>query len=515
MTQSYTINSIKSILTTVLLISIMLECAIYPSWENAFGCFAEFYGWFLINRTVLKYEYLKRYLIPVIMLFFYGIYFFVLPIPVTMIEGKPLTFRFAVPWLTFFNLILNATTIVLAFHFCRKIYHEGWLTNIWKRLGYFAPPTSSQIWALGVLGLLALLWGLSYQGSERMRPENLGAWGQFLNVLRQFAYAPVALLFVKYYCRHCANISKRIVYLYIAFFCLLAIATTRRAMLIDMTVSIAVMFLFVSLIENRRLFSPKKIIYLVIGFYLLSGPVADLALSMIINRSTSYSGSASSTFSNVIELYSDKEKLHRAFQMGTFSNSDNSGDNYSAWSEYYIDNIFFDRFCNLRTQDITLDYATKLGYGSERMKEYAANFVLFQVPTPILRAFGYHGNKFENNYTPGDLLSTDALKLNYQYGGFRVAGDSAVGLAWMGYGYYVFAFFIYVLLFYFMCSLVSNKEKFIVPVPVIMAMTTYMTYFNNSTGIFRTLSLLLRSGWQNIIIYCFLMWVIRLFLKGK
>jgi hypothetical protein len=98
---------------------------------------------------------------------------------------------------------------------------------------------------------------------------------------------------------------------------------------------------------------------------------------MIVNRSSIYTSSSSSTFSNVMELYLDKERLHTLYQLGSFSNSDNEGDNFNQWSEYYIDNIFLDRFCNLRTQDITLDYAQKLGYGSYRMKQYASNFMLF------------------------------------------------------------------------------------------------------------------------------------------
>ena len=147
------------------------------------------------------------------------------------------------------------------------------------------------------------------------------------------------------------------------------------------------------------------------------------------------------------------------------------------------------------------------------MGKYADNFFTFLIPTPILNIFGYTRNKFENNYTPGDLLSTDALGLRNQYMGFRVSGDSAVGLSWMGYGYYLFAFPIYVLLFYFLASLVLTKKLFIVPIPVIMAMTFYMAYFNNATGIFRTLTLLLRSGWQNIIIYCLIMWGIRKFIR--
>ena len=134
-TQHNSLRIIKRATSIVLLICIAFECVFFPSMENAFGCIAELYGWLLISKTVLKKEYLYKYFIPFITLFCYAYFFFVLPIVVTLIEGKPITFRFAVPYITFFNLMLNATTIVLAFHVCRYIYREGWLSRLWEKIG--------------------------------------------------------------------------------------------------------------------------------------------------------------------------------------------------------------------------------------------------------------------------------------------------------------------------------------------------------------------------------------------
>ena len=86
---------------------------------------------------------------------------------------------------------------------------------------------------------------------------------------------------------------------------------------------------------------------------------------------------------------------------------------------------------------------------------------------------------------------------------------------WMGYSYYIFAFFIYVLVFYFFSSLVSTKLQFIIPIPIIIALLKYMTYFNNSTGIFKSLNLILRNGMQDILLYVILFGVIRLIIRQK
>ena len=346
-----------------------------------------------------------------------------------------------------------------------------------------------------------------------MEAENKGAFGQMMSQITTFAILPIAMLFPKYYGRKNNDIPRTSLILYFSFIVFLAIVTTKRTLMFTGIVSWGLMTFLVVLLENKRLFKAKTNILIILGLYLATGPVADMATAMILNRQSAYSSKAGETLSNIWELYSDKEKLHTAYNMASLSNSDNGGDNFYAWSEYYVDNILLDRICNLRTQDLTLDYATKLGYDNPKMHKYAENFFMFQIPTPILDIFGYKTNKFENNYTPGDLLSTEGLGLKNMYKGFRVAGDSGVGLYWMGYSYYIFAFFIYVLVFYFFSSLVSTRIQFIIPIPIIIALVKYMTYFNNSTGIFRSLNLILRNGIQDILLYVILFGVIRLIIR--
>ena len=60
---------------------------------------------------------------------------------------------------------------------------------------------------------------------------------------------------------------------------------------------------------------------------------------------------------------------------------------------------------------MTIAYAHKLGFDNPIMHEYMANQILFVLPTPILNALGIHINKFELQYTPGDLLSMESLNI--------------------------------------------------------------------------------------------------------
>lgn len=508
-----TLETIKKIATRFLLISVLSECIFFPSPENIFGCIALIYGWLLISKTVLKRKYMQMHFIPFVAIFFYGLYFFVLPIAATFLEGKPVTFRFQVPYITFFNLMINVTVIVLAFRVCHRIYHEGWLTRLWQKFGYFKVPTDRQIWILGGIGLIALIYHVTILGTDLMEAENKGVFGQIIAYLQNFVFTPVVLFFPKYYGRLNNKIPRQKLILYFSIVVILGAITTRRSIILNAAIVAVTFYFLIALYENRVIFTTKTGILFAISLYLLTGPIADLSLAMILSRQMVKSDNTDKVMENVWKLYSDKELLHTTKNMTTLSNSDNKGDNFSQWSEYYIDNIFLDRFCNLRTQDITLDYATKLGYNNPVMHKYAANQLLFQVPTPVLRIFGYTGNKFDYNYQPGDVLSTEALGLREQYKGLRVAGTTGIGLYWMGYPYYIFAFFIYIIVFYFLSSLTHIQTFLILPIPVICGLFDYVKYFNNGIGIFRSINLLIRNGWQEILIYCLLMWLIRKFVK--
>ena len=252
-----TLRIIKKAITIYMLFCIVIECIAFPALENLFGCVVLLYGWLFISRTVLKVDFLYHYFIPFVAIFFYGICFFALPLGVTLIEGKPITFRFNVPYITFFNLMLNVTTIVLAFHTCRRIYKEGWLLGIWKKLGYFKVPTEAQIWAMAGAGIFALLYNITIQGTDMMDAENKGAWGQIMNQMTKFAILPIAMLFPKYYGRKNTAIPRTSLIVYFSFIIFLAIVTTKRTLMFTGIVSWGLMAFLVVLLENKKLFKTK------------------------------------------------------------------------------------------------------------------------------------------------------------------------------------------------------------------------------------------------------------------
>jgi len=505
-------------ISVFMLVSLVLfsffEVIFFPQAENVYGCFVFFVGWIFLYTFVLRVKGIKRNkcLLPYLAMLGLGVTFFWLPLIATLLEGKPLTFRFQNPYLTFNNQLINLVMLILAYRLCLLTYkRNNWLQRLWKKIGYFTPPTDNQMWAMGWIGALAFLFLLSVQGSDDGKAENLGVLGHLCGVLKTFITFPFLLLFKKEYGGNDEKQKTR--FFLVAFFILnviLGLATGKRTTILGPVMTLAMCYLVPVFTENKRVFTVRNTIILLGALYLITGPVANMAMAMALGRDNSGQSDSSTTFNNIMRIYQDKELLHSLYQM-TISDRDNLGDNMYGWSEYYVDNVLLDRFCNLRVCDATLFYAKKLGFDNPKMHEYMANQVLFLLPTPVLHMLNIRVNKFQLQYTPGDLLSTEVLKLKNQYHGYRVAGATGIGLYLWGYKYYIIAFFLYYALFYFLSSkvLVTSAGSVIIPVVEIIVLFRTFLLFNNDIGIVRVVSTLLRTGWQAIVVYCLVFFVVR------
>ena len=510
--KSYNVNIISRFVIIALVLMTIIEAVAHPAFENVYGCLTFIVAWLSLSKLVMVQKDINKCFLPFMSLFGLGVCFYFLPLAVTLVEGKPLTFRFSCPYETFNFQLLNLLMLILAYRVCLRIYSPNNIVNhIWDKIGFFYAPTDNQIWALGIIGVFSQLFQLSVMGTDDADAENLGVLGQVLDVIKVFASFPVMLLFKHLY--NSTEPYKRGQKLKIVFYLILisglALATGKRTAIFSAFVTMAMCFIVPIFSENKKIFNTKTFIYFMLGAYLVTGPVADLAAAMALGRDNQENTSSSKTFNNIISLYQDKETLHTLYQ-AFLTVTDNGGDNLSGWSEYYVDNIMLDRFCNLRVCDMTIDYAQKLGFDNPTMHEYMQNQVLFLLPTPILNAIGVHINKFESQYTPGDLLSMESLKIG-RYHGYRVAGDVGIGLYLWGYAYFIFAFIIFVVFFFYLSSLTrfSPMGFLILPIPVLAGLFRYFLQFNNGTGIVGIVSIVLRTGWQAVVLYCLIMFVIK------
>lgn len=498
----------------ILLISCAIEVMLYPQEENILGCLVLVYGQILISKFVATLYNFRKYPLATLPVSFYGFFYYFLALPITLIEGKPLTFNFQVPFLMWGNHIISITVIVIAFLISKHLYKNTNLLNIiWRKVGYFTVPQEASIWALGFLGLAAFVYNMlnfRYRGDYQATGN---AATVIINCLQVLAVCPLCLYFKHLYGDNSRAATKGFVKYYIVLFALVGVATTRRGPIFAAFLSIALVYFYLLIINNKKVFTTKTTVLVIIGFYLVTGPIADLAAAMAINRQLQGSTSVKVMFEKVWETYQDKELLHNSYQAVT-AFADNGGDNSVGWSEYYIDNIFLDRFCNLRVIDATLYNAKVAGYNNSRGHEYFDEYWANQIPSFITNSLGIH--KTVHGTVTDEMLIGNFGEKRYSIMGSKVGGETGIGLYLFGYNYYIFAFFVYIVFFYIMNTFSYSKGGSIVfPVPVIASFMTYCTIFNNANGIFTVMDTFTRPKINDMLVYCILIFILSIIFGKK
>ena len=503
------ISHIRSWVSGILFFACLCELTFFYSPANFYGCLTLVYGWLLITAFVFKREYVIKYPLPTIAVFSLGICYFFLPIVVTLLEGKPLTFNFQVPYLTFNNQIIFVTMIVLAYRVAVKLYRPGCLLNrLWNKIGYMTVLNEKQIWLIGCIGLLCLFSIVGDQGQERSYQNTGNTLGIVIRSLSLLSLAPVCLYFKSLYGDNTIARSKGFVKYYIVILVVVGMATTRRVLIFNSVFTILLIYLFVAIYMNKKIMSGKNFIITLALFYLVFGPVADLAAAMILNRQSVYSSSAGKTLESVWKLYNDKERLKTSYNyfMATL---DNGGNNSYGWSEYYVDNIFLDRFCNLRTIDGTLYNAQKAGFGCYEGSKYYESYWTNELPSFITNAMGMKKN-FQGTAVD-HMVVRNFDSDRYSLFGFKVGGETGIGLWMFGYSYYIIAFLTYIIVFYFLCSFVNIESAvLLVPLPVLVSFRLYWLFFLNANGIFTSMnSTFARNNLNTILIYCIVIFFLK------
>lgn len=503
---------IKKYGMAILLFFTVLETIFFFSFENILGCAVFIYAWYIWSKIVFLKKNFDKCFLPTLGITGYIFCYYFLPLVATFLEGKPLTHNFQVANLTFFNMFLNVTTIFFAYKLCLNTYKRGnVIERLWETIGFFKVPTEKQVWIFGIVGC-ALLINIVFSGSYYSDYEDIQI-GQNLsfvisNVFITYAAMPICLYFTALYGYNKPLKYKKYIIPFIIIMSLIGVAATKRSLIFNSLATIVIIYLFIIVYNNRKIFTLKNIVITFFVTFLLTGPAADLALAMILNRMNSSGGTK--TFDQVIELYQDKDKMEALHAVQKMITS-NNGDNRLSWSEDYVDNIFLSRFCNIRVLDASVFYAKELGYDNPQMHKYFKEEIINRLPSFIVALLG---EKKVVHTTVADEMNNRYFNGGRNFwAGWKVSGDIGVGLYTFGYKYYPIALIIYFLVF----SLLSTYTKFyngkvIIPVTILCGFYLKFVYFDNAYGIYSSIAELLR-GWVNVIVYCAVFKIIRICVK--
>ena len=481
---------IKKWLGLVLNFSIVCEMLIFPSWENLAGCLMVLVVWkifsifFLTKKIFLEHTFsFLTYLT-----LFLACY---LPLPATLLEGKPITYGFEVPMQTFFWEAILFFVASLAFYMAIIFRNKqnNFIQNIFIKYHFFKADRKL-IWLLGILGFLVRIRQMSFNGEIEFGDVN----NKFLAGLTYLQYAPIVLLFPSL--ARVEKGNKVFVWLYIGVIFIISLATNSREAIINPILMVAILFVLNLLVSNQKLrISASKLILIIISVLYGINLLSDISLAMLANRGVRSEVSKLKLFEKTLETLQDEYIMNRL--RNTSLEDRNKGMAYNlGWNETYLNNFMLNRYGNMRITDQTLYYANKIGFGNEKMQESFNQKAVGILPLPILNYLGININKNELIYSPGDMLYNIGGGGN-ALGSYRVTSLISDGLATFGYWCLLIIFSLFFLLFKLLDSFVIHKDgKVLYSTLALISVFSFVGMLRHSNGMLTLVSYIFRGFWQ-------------------
>ncbi|MET0637341.1 MAG: hypothetical protein ABWZ25_15025 [Chitinophagaceae bacterium] len=432
--------SFKKWVRILMLLAGALQLVFFFDNENLFAVSTVLAGWFLTDKFVLRLSYLQNYTLSTLLLLGYGITQFLLPTVFTLVEGKALVFNLLYPYEVFIHSILAFLVFIITHQFYMHwVKPESLARRAVQgkliRLKFFKPPTNRELWIMGFIGIFGLVamyfFGNRYSGVE---DSERGGAAKIFQSLKPFAYLPYFLLLRPLFTPRPERfkVPTWSILVYTVVIIAIGIAGNSRGTFM-VGVSTAAIAYFVGLLLGKfsyKIFNFRNIAMASIAFWMITGPLSDLGVAMVVVRGQRSTASNSELMSSTWEAFQDKELLSKYKIAALASITD--------WNEHYFDNIFLSRFCNLKFNDASLENSGIIGV-DERMRKFTVDRVFAILPGPVLSAAGIDVDKdFVVSASFGDYLYFRAKGNSGSLGGFRTGHFAGTGMAAFGWWYLLF-----------------------------------------------------------------------------
>lgn len=357
----------------------------------------------------------------------------IFPLLFVSLEGKMVTYNLEVPIQTFgwtLLCLLTLTAVHLAYRNSKQMTRSrGWLqARPLKKLRVLAPPTIFQIWVMGILGLAAIFY--IYYYSRGVGRVVSGPVDKLIQGIAPFTYSPFLMLASGVYGARLRSARFQQIALCVFTIVLFIVSLGRNSrgsfMMGFASPGFAYIIGYLLGTVPNKIFSFRNLVVLSGVLWLLTGPLADLATSMVMVRGQKRDVSPSKLISLTMEMYHDKEAIYRFRQQSNEAEKD--------WDEKYVTNVFLARFCNVKYVDNGIELASRLTPESRAeifwftWKRFLSTF-----PRPLIEALGLPADKdIVNAMSFGDKLYYEVTKDPRVLGGLRTGHFLGNGLAAFG-----------------------------------------------------------------------------------
>jgi hypothetical protein len=419
----------------ILIIAALIQSTFYYSPENLFAVACSLIGWFLTDYYIFTAYILYRFTFSTIIILGFSLTQFCLPLIFTLAEGKPITFNLDLPNEVFTHSLLAVIVIIIAHGIYRSTQRSNNLLRdqmqtMFKKAHMFTPPSDAQLWIIGFIGLIGMIGTFLTSTKFGVTDAERGFAPKVFQALIPFSYAPY-FLYLKELFGKKTHITKRSLLLLAGFTVLIfivGIGGNQRSLIVKGLVSMGLAYGLGLLLGkfSVRFFTPKNIILAGLGLWLLIGPVSDLGTAMVVVRSERTDLTRKELIAKTLAAYKDK-KLLSDYKKDALASA--------VYDEYYFDDIFLARFCNLKFNDEGLIQYHMVGPQDHQMKKISIDKIWASFPQPMLSALNV---KLDKEYlisaSFGDFLYDQAGGQN-ALGGFRTGQFASTGMAAFGWWY--------------------------------------------------------------------------------
>lgn len=510
-----TLNNFKEKSTIFLIIGIFIETLFFFSVENIIASFVLLYGWYLIKTIVLTYKNMILYPVSFLMILGWGIFHFLMPIPLTLLEMKPVTFNMDVPLLTFIHQFLFVSVIV----FTHRIYTQSFKTgNFFRRVlsktTFYNIPTNRQIWITSILALLSSYYLYFIFGVWQSDVSERTPLTHIANILSTFIWMPLIILFPRFRNAQYLTSDKKYVLLYSILVVIIGIASNVRTLLLSGVVIFILMYcvgVLYGYYNIKKLLTPKKIIISLVVIYMISGVIIDIGYAMVYVRQDKYNISTSAFLSKTIDVFQNKQMLEKIKKIDVGGKMD-SKYLFVRWDEHYLDNSVLNRFCNLKISDACLFHATNIGYANTNMQtDFLYQIAAFS-PNIALNLFGIsYAKKLEaSSYSMTDYLYSLSSHEITAKGSFIIGSIPGLGMAIFSYWYLAVIIPLFLVIFAMFDSFVRLKHGVLEYSYLFYTMLiSIINYFNDRHVFMYEFRFVLRTYIETVITFLIIMRIVR------
>jgi hypothetical protein len=305
---------------------------------------------------------------------------------------------------------------------------SGYITeHVLEPIGAMAAPPVYAIWAMSVLGIVAMLNGGGAATGD--------VGGKFFQAFNFMAYIPCLIpiyyrQFGEAYCDF--KIHGTLLAVYVGVMIVTAIVMNARQFMAVGPVQVGFIFLLfywrdpqpITAQTLRRLAVITVLLGVAISFF------ADLSLAMVINRDKRSSVSRIELMKETWETLLDRERIEQ------FKQAELSTSSYKRYDETYLSNPMMARFSETKFHDNNIYFST-LTTDAERAETWQVTIdkAMSILPQPVIDGLDLKVDKNYTTYSFGDFYRYLSEGLDNTLGGFAVGSLWAhlitlFGLTW-------------------------------------------------------------------------------------